>query len=85
MVCKRHFISPTWEIIENFRLHLAKKKEKSIFDIEIAVELNITRESLAGMKHKNTLLILKPLGVYCIVNNLDIRDFVKYSHSKTIN
>jgi len=74
-------ITPVWEIVENIRFHLAKKHKRKVYDIEIAKELKITRECLAKNKFANQNIFLGYLTRWCVINNLDVRDFVKYNNS----
>ena len=78
MILNKHF-TPVWEMVENFRLHLAKEKKKKISDLEIAKELGLNRATMAQHKHDNSTSFLSYLSIYCIKNNIDIREFCKYS------
>ena len=79
MILNKHF-TPVWEMVENFRLHLAKEKKKKISDLEIAKELGLNRATMAQHKHDNSSIFLSYLSIYCIINNVDIREFCKYSN-----
>ena len=83
MKLNNHF-TPTWEIIENFRHYLALKHKKPILEKELAKELELCNKTMAKYKNKNSDNILINLSIYCIKNNVDIKDFVKYSNSVTL-
>lgn len=76
--------TPGWEIIENFRHYLALKHKKPILEKELEKELELCNKTMAKYKNKNSDNILINLSIYCIKNNVDIKDFVKYSNSVTL-
>ncbi len=73
-------VSPTWEIIENIRFYLAHKKKKIINEAEIAKELKLSYNTLANFKSRNSKTILMYVVVWCVNNELDIRNFIKKSY-----
>lgn len=70
-------VSPTWEIIENIRFYLAHKNKKIISEKDIAKELGLNYNSLANLKTRNSRTILMYIVIFCVKNNLDIRNFVR--------
>jgi hypothetical protein len=72
-------VSPTWEIIENIRFYLAHKSKRTISEKDIAKELGLNYNSLANLKARGTRTILMYVVVFCVKNNLDIRNFVRKS------
>ena len=84
MILNNHF-TPVWEIIENFRLHLAKEKKAKVNDLEIAKMLGLNRATMAQHKHDNSTIFLSYLSIYCIRNNIDIRQFCKHSNSTVLS
>lgn len=70
-------VSPTWEIIENIRFYLANKYKKIISEKDIAKELGLNYNSLANLKTRNSRTILMYIVIFCVKNNLDIRNFVR--------
>ena len=83
MKLNNHF-TPAWEIVENFRHYLALKHKKPVLEKELAKELNLCHKTLRRYKFSNSDNILINLSIYCIKNNIDIKDFVKYSNSITL-
>ena len=70
-------VSPTWEIIENIRFYLAHKNKRIISEKDIAKELGLNYNSLANLKSRNSRTILMYIVIFCVKNNLDIRNFVR--------
>lgn len=70
-------VSPTWEIIENIRFYLAHKNKKIISEKDIAKELGLNYNSLANLKTRNSRTILMYIVIFCVKNNLDIKNFVR--------
>ncbi len=58
-------------IIEKIRLHLEKKNSCKIYDIEIAKELNISKEHLCRIKKQNKIP-LESIINFCAKENLMI-------------
>ncbi len=61
MILNTHF-TPVWEIIENFRLYLAKEKKAKVNDLEIAKMLGLNRATMAQHKHDNSTIFLSYLS-----------------------
>ena len=56
------------------------KKKKIINEAEIAKELKLSYNTLANFKSRNSKTILMYVVVWCVNNELDIRNFIKKKH-----
>ena len=70
-------VSKNYKIVENIRDYLEEKEKVKITAINIAEELEMSYKTLANFKNRESRNFLIYVTIWCVKNNLDVRDFVK--------